>query len=208
MADLTAQDKLKEICNALLVETLKPAEEQADLIIHDAKARAKQIIQEAQEQAQKIVQAASSEAQHKLTQGEQALIQAGKRSVESLKQVVETKILKESLLAWLDDQLAEATVATTLITTLIQAVEKEGLSGNLIAYIGKHVPARDINQQLCKAALSKLKDQTIEVGTFSSGVQLKVVDKNLVIDLSADAIADLLIRYLQHDFRKMIFQDM
>lgn len=208
MADLTAQDKLKQICDALRVETLKPAEEQADLIIQEAKERAKQIIHEAQEQAQKIVQGAHDEAEHKLAQGELALVQAGKRSIENLKQAIETKVLKESLVTWLDEQLAEPDVAEKLITTLVQAVEREGIFGNLIAYVGKNVSARSVNQVLSQDVLSKLKDQSVVIGTFPSGVQLKVVDKNLVIDISSEAISDLLIRYLQHDFRKMIFQDM
>lgn len=207
MADLNAQDKLKQICDVLRIETLKPAEKEADIIIRDAKERAKRIIHEAQEQAEKIIATASEEAAEKLNQGELALVQAGKRSIESLKQSIETKILKESLASWIEEQFADADVAAKLVDALVQAIEKKGIFGDLIAYVGQNVSARSVNQLLSKMVLSKLKNESVSVGTFPGGVQLKIVDKNLVLDLSSEAVSDLLIRYLQHDFRKMIFQD-
>lgn len=207
MADLNAQDKLKQICDVLRVETLKPAEKEADVIIRDAKERAKRIVCDAQEQAEKILAEASKEAADKISQGELALVQAGKRSIESLKQAIETKILKESLVAWLDEQLTDTDVAAKLIAALVQAIEQKGLFGDLIAYVGQNVSARSVNQLLSKTVLSKLENGSVTVGTFPGGVQLKILDKNLVLDLSSEAVSDLLIRYLQHDFRKMIFQD-
>lgn len=41
MADLGAEDKLKQICDALRIETLKPAEDEADAIVRNAKEQAK-----------------------------------------------------------------------------------------------------------------------------------------------------------------------
>ena len=201
MANLSAQDKLKQICDALKVETLKPAEEEANTIVNNAKEQAKRIIQEAQETAQKLV----ASADRKLKQGESSLAQAGKRSVESLKQAIEQKIFKESLAEWLDSVFADHEVGARLVNALIQGVESQGFSGDITAYVAKHISPRAVNEILGKTVLAKLKGKSVVVGEFSSGVQLKVHERNWVLDLSSDALLTLLTRYLQKDFREMIF---
>lgn len=205
MANLSAQDKLKQICDALRVETLKPAEEEANTIVNNAKEQAKRIIQEAQETAQKLVASAEEEANRKLKQGESSLAQAGKRSVESLKQAIEQKIFKESLAEWLDSVFADHEVGARLVNALIQGVESQGFSGDITAYVAKHISPRAVNEILGKTVLAKLKGKSVVVGEFSSGVQLKVHERNWVLDLSSDALLTLLTRYLQKDFREMIF---
>ncbi|EGK69396.1 V-type ATP synthase subunit E [Chlamydia abortus] len=206
MADLGAEDKLKQICDALRIETLKPAEDEADAIVRNAKEQAKRIIDEAQEEASRIITSAKEEADHKLKQGESALAQAGKRSLESLKQAVENKVFKESLAEWLENTLADPEVSAKLVAALIQAIEDKGISGDLTAYIGKHVATRAVNEFLGKTVLAKLKGKGVAIGKFVGGVQLRVEDKNWVLDLSSDTLLDLLMRYLQKDFREMIFQ--
>lgn len=206
MADLSAQDKLKQICDTLREETLKPAEEEAGSIVHNAREQAKRIVEEAKEEAQRIIRSAEEAADQTLKKGEAALIQAGKRSLENLKQAVETKIFKESLKEWLDGVAADPQVSAKLVRALVQAVETQGISGNLSACIGKHVSARAVNEVLGKEITSKLKEKSVSIGKFSGGAQLKVDERNWVLDISSEALLDLLTRFLQKDFREMIFQ--
>ncbi len=207
MADLSAEDKLKQICDALRVETLKPAEDEAAAIIESAKEKAKRIILEAQEEADQIVETAREEAERKLKQGEAALAQAGKRALETLKQSIEGKIFQDSLAEWLENVLVDPEVSAKMITALLQAIQEQGIFGELTAYIGKHVAARAVNEFLGKEVLAKLKGKGVAIGKFVGGVQLKVEDRNLVLDLSSDTLLGLLTRYLQKDFREMVFQD-
>ena len=206
MADLSAQDKLKQICDTLREETLKPAEEEAGSIVHNAREQAKRIVEEAKEEAQRIIRSAEEAADQNLKKGEAALIQAGKRSLENLKQAVETKIFKESLREWLDGVAADPQVSAKLVQALVQAVETQGISGNLSACIGKHVSARAVNEVLGKEITSKLKEKSVSIGKFSGGAQLKVDERNWVLDISSEALLDLLTRFLQKDFREMIFK--
>lgn len=206
MADLSAQDKLKQICDTLREETLKPAEEEAGSIVYNAREQAKRIVEEAKEEAQRIIRSAEEAADQTLKKGEAALIQAGKRSLENLKQAVETKIFKESLREWLDGVAADPQVSAKLVQALVQAVETQGISGNLSACIGKHVSARAVNEVLGKEITSKLKEKSVSIGKFSGGAQLKVDERNWVLDISSEALLDLLTRFLQKDFREMIFQ--
>nr|CRI42214.1 V-type ATP synthase subunit E [Chlamydia pneumoniae] len=206
MANLNADDKLKQICDALRLDTLKPAEDEAAALLHNAKEQAKRIIQEAQEEARKILETAEERAHQKIKQGEVALSQAGKRALEALKQAVENKIFRESLVEWLEHVTTDPEVSTKLIQALVQALEAQGVSGNLTAYIGKHVSPRAVNELLGKAVTTKLRKKSVVVGSFVGGVQLKVEEKNWVLDLSSSALLEIFTRYLQKDFREMIFQ--
>ncbi|SPN73253.1 V-type ATP synthase subunit E,ATP synthase archaeal, H subunit [Chlamydia serpentis] len=206
MPNLSASDKLKQICDALRLETLKPAEEEAAALLHNAKEQAKRIIQDAQEESKRILETAEEKAHQKLKQGEVALNQAGKRSLEALKQAVENKIFKESLVEWLEHVTSDPDVAAKLIQALIHALESQGVAGNLMAYIGKHVSPRAVNELLGKAVTAKLRKKSVVVGNFIGGVQLKVEEKNWVLDLSSSALVEIFTRYLQKDFREMIFQ--
>ena len=206
MADLSAQDKLKQICDALREETLKPAEEEASSIVHNAKEQARRIVEEANEEAQRIIRSAEERASTILRKGEAALVQAGKRSLENLKQAVETKIFRESLDEWLGGVATDPEVSARLVRALVQAVETQGISGNFSACIWKHVSARAVNEALGKEITSKLKEKGVSVGKFSGGAQLKIEERNWVLDISSEALLDLLTRFLQKDFREMIFQ--
>ncbi|EPP34613.1 ATP synthase (E/31 kDa) subunit [Chlamydia ibidis] len=206
MADLNSDGKLKQICDALRLETLKPAEEEADIIVRNAHEQAKRILQDAQHRADKIIEAAQETAEARVKQGESALAQAGRRALESLKQAVEQKIFREALAEWLEQVSTEPDVASKLITSLVHSIEEQGVLGNMSAFVGKYVPARKVNELLGKSVIAKLKDKGVTVGKFVGGVQLRVEDKNWILDLSSDALLDLLMRYLQRDFREMIFQ--
>ncbi|WP_407365846.1 V-type ATP synthase subunit E [Chlamydia pecorum] len=206
MADLGANDKLKQICDALRIETLKPAEEEAELIVCNAKEQAKRIIQDAKEQAKEIILSAEDQASHKIKQGEAALALAGKRTLESLKQAVENTIFREALAEWLEQITIDPEFVAKLTEAMISAVEGQGITGSLSAYIGKHVSPRNVNELLGKSVTAKLRKKSLIIGNFSGGVQLKVEDKDWVLDLSSEALLELFLRYLQKDFREMIFQ--
>ncbi|ETF37157.1 ATP synthase subunit [Chlamydia pecorum MC/MarsBar] len=206
MADLGANDKLKQICDALRIETLKPAEEEAEVIVCNAKEQAKRIIQDAKEQAKEIILSAEDQASHKIKQGEAALALAGKRTLESLKQAVENTIFREALAEWLEQITIDPEFVAKLMEALISAVEGQGITGSLSAYIGKHVSPRNVNELLGKSVTAKLRKKSLIIGNFSGGVQLKVEDKDWVLDLSSEALLELFLRYLQKDFREMIFQ--
>ncbi|AEB41977.1 V-type ATP synthase subunit E [Chlamydia pecorum] len=206
MADLGANDKLKQICDALRIETLKPAEEEAEVIVCNAKEQAKRIIQDAKEQAKEIILSAEDQASHKIKQGEAALALAGKRTLESLKQAVENTIFREALAEWLEQITIDPEFVAKLMEAMISAVEGQGITGSLSAYIGKHVSPRNVNELLGKSVTAKLRKKSLIIGNFSGGVQLKVEDKDWVLDLSSEALLELFLRYLQKDFREMIFQ--
>lgn len=206
MADLGANDKLKQICDALRIETLKPAEEEAEVIVCNAKEQAKRIIQDAKEQAKEIILSAEDQASHKIKQGEAALALAGKRTLESLKQAVENTIFREALAEWLEQITIDPEFVAKFMEAMISAVEGQGITGSLSAYIGKHVSPRNVNELLGKSVTAKLRKKSLVIGNFSGGVQLKVEDKDWVLDLSSEALLELFLRYLQKDFREMIFQ--
>ena len=51
----------------------------------------------------------------------------------------------------------------------------------------------------------RLKGKPLEIGVFGGGAQVKLIGKNLTIDLSDQVIKELIANYIRKDFRKLIF---
>ncbi|WP_213357566.1 V-type ATP synthase subunit E [Chlamydiifrater phoenicopteri] len=207
MGESHSDEKLKRICDALRTETLEPAEKEAASIIEGAKGQASAIIEEANRKAESLLAEAESKARDKIAKAEKALCQAGKRSLEALRHAVEEKFFKANLSEWLSSVLSSEKVVADLITALVGAVDAEGVKGPLVGYISKKLTPRSVNELLGKTITEKFKGKSVTLGDFQGGVQLKVNDRHWILDLSSEALQELFVRYLQKDFREMIFAD-
>jgi V/A-type H+-transporting ATPase subunit E len=62
-----------------------------------------------------------------------------------------------------------------------------------------------VNKAILKGAIEKLKSKSVEVGSIEGGVQVKIVDQNLTIDMSDESLKNLLASFVRDDFRSVIF---
>ncbi|WP_213318215.1 V-type ATP synthase subunit E [Chlamydiifrater volucris] len=207
MGESHSDEKLKRICDALRTETLEPAEREAASIVEGAKGQASAIIEEANRKAEVLLAEAERKAQDKIVRAEKALSQAGKRALESLRHAVEEKFFKANLSEWLSSILSSEKVVADLMAALVEAINTEGVRGQLVGYISKKLTPRSVNELLGKTITEKFKGKSVTLGDFQGGVQLKVNDRHWILDLSSEALQELFIRYLQKDFREMIFAD-
>lgn len=206
MEDLeTGRDKIQKICDILKNETLEPAKQQAQGIIEEAEVQAHTMIRAAEKKVTEMIQSAQEqiEKERKLFQGQ--LTEALRQALEVLRQDIEQKLFNTELVAWVDKQTQDPKVGEKLITALVSAIEKEGTSADFSAYIPQSVPAEKVNALLAKQILSKLREKGVQVGDFKGGVQIKLHDRKLTLDLGDGAIVDLLARYLRKDFRELLF---
>lgn len=187
-------------------ETLKPAENEALLIVENAKDQAKKIIQEARKEAESILTEANNLVDKKQKQLKVSLMQAGKRTIEVIKQSIEKKIFNETLNDWIEGLISSADVASKIIAALFQALEEKGLEGSVTAYIGKNISPREVNALLGKKFLNKFQNKSVKIGDFLGGVQLHLNDKKWIIDASDKTLVEIMCRYLQKDFRDMVFE--
>lgn len=199
------QDKVQKLCDVLRKETLEPAQEEAEKILVEARKHAEKILQEAHTSAKEIV----VEGKAKIEQERQvfvgSLIQASKQAVEGLRQEIEAKLFNEQLHQMLIKQTTDPSILAKMIDAIIKGIEKDGTKANLTALIPEAIPTQAVNQLIMQATLEKLKEKSVSLGSFQGGVQVRLTDKGLTLDLTDIALQELLARYVRKDFRKFFF---
>lgn len=203
-ADL-GNDKIQQICEALRKQTLEPARQQASEIIENAKIEAEAIKAKAQKEAEALLLAAQKEIDQKKKLYASSISSASKQVVDKLKQELQQYFFNTNLKELFDKELAKPSVIAELITAVIKAIEKEGLDCDLAVYIPKHVGVEKISSLLTEDILKKLKDKKLLEKEFSGGAQVKLIGKEITLDISDEALTDLIAGLLRKDFREMIF---
>lgn len=199
------QEKIQKICDQLRHETLEPAEQEAVRLIEEGKKKAEAIKAEAEKNAEQMIKQARAQIEQERNVFHSALQQASKQTVEALRQDIEQKLFHEELQSILDKQMADPKIVAELINGVVKAVEKEGLATELSAVIPRMVSPDDINSLLIENVRKRLREKPLEIGSFGGGVQVKLVGKKMTIDLTDQAIKELLANYVRKDFRKLIF---
>lgn len=200
----TGEEKISKICDLLRHETLEPAKEEALRIVEEAKQRSEEIIQEAHRRVKELVQEAQKAIEQERNVFHSTLSQAAKQSIEALRQEIEHRLFNSQLHELVTQHTADPQVVANLMTALVKAIEKEGISGDLLAYIPQAVPAKEVTALLTKEILEKLK-KGVQLGNFLGGAKIRVEGRNVTLDISDKEIEDLLQRYVRKDFRKFLF---
>ncbi|MCB1084683.1 MAG: V-type ATP synthase subunit E, partial [Chlamydiia bacterium] len=199
------KEKVKKICEVLRKETLDPAKKEGDQIIAKAKRDAEKIIEDAKQKAAKIHEETKRKIEEERNVFQASINLACKKSLEMLRQEIETKLFNPELKSLLSKELNEPKVVAELISAIVTAIQKEGLEGDLRAIVSKAVKLEAVNQALLKGIETRLKGNSVELGALKGGAQVKMVDHNLTIDLSEEALKSLLASYVRDDFRSIVF---
>ena len=199
------QDKIQKICDRLRRQILEPAEEEALKIIEEAREKAVSLQEEAEQQSEQLLKQTRSQIEQERAVFDSSLQQAGKQALERLRQEIEHKLFNQELEKTLNELLVDPHMIAKCINGMIQAVEKEGLSIDLVAVIPHLISPIEVYALLLDRAKERLKESSLEVGNFNAGAQLRLVDRRMTLDLSAQAIKELLSHYLRKDFRSFIF---
>ncbi len=200
-------DKLKKISEDLRYEVLEPAHREAELIIEEAKLEAQKIMDKANVEAEQNLELARKKIGQERNVFENSLLLAGKQAFVSLKQNIENKLFNTNLNEIVKKETPDCQLIASIINAIILAVENEGLSSNFKAYIPKLVPAEKVNQFLLPSVLSNLENQSVELGEFATGAKVTLCDKNITLDISDEALKELLSSYVRKDFRHLIFAE-
>ena len=201
-----SKDKIQEICNVLKLETLKPAEQEAQDIIAKANHDAKVIIQEANKTADDLIKQAKENMKKEEAVFNSALLEASKQSIERLKQEITENLFNVELQKVVVESTNKVTTIDDLITCLVEAVKKEGLSADFSAIVANKVSLSAVNAGLKKDILDLLRDKSVVVGDFKGGAKLKLHDKKMTIEITDDAVVSLIEQHLRKDFRKWLFK--
>lgn len=199
------QDRLQKICEELKKSTLAPAKKEADSMINEAHARAQEIIKDAEKEAEKLIEATRKSLEQEKNVFQSSLSQGIKQGLEALRQEIEYKLFNDQLSEVVKKATKDPEVVAKLIDCLIKGIEKEGLSVDLLALVPKHIKEDEVNALLGAEILDKLKEHSVQIGDFLGGAKVKLNQKGLTLDMSDQAIQELLARYIRKDFRKLIF---
>jgi len=201
----TGEAKVQKICDLIRKETLDPAKQEAERILHRAQAEAVQILKEAEEEKERII--ASSK--HKLDEQKNvfhaSLQQACAQSLEALKQAVHQKLFNHELTKLIRETTQDPECVSKMIDGLVDALKKEGMGANLEAIISKASDVKQIAAFLAARGVSSIKEENLVLDNIHSGCKVKSIENKLTLDLSEEALKDVFSRYLQSEFRKFLF---
>lgn len=201
----TGKEKVKKICEVLRKETLDPAKKEGDQIIAKARADAEKIIEDAKNEASRIQEEAKRRIEEERNVFQASMNLAAKKSIDTLKQEVEKNLFNPELNQLIADKVKEPKVIAELIQAIVAGIEKEGIEGDLKAIVSGSVGVDAVNKELTKGIIEKLKSKSVEVGEIEGGAQIKIIDQNLTIDMSDEALKGLLASFVRDDFRSVIF---
>lgn len=201
----TGKDKVKKICEVLRNETIEPAKKEADQLIEEARLEAEGIIAEANERAEVLLEQAKKEIERQKKVSHATLQQASRQTLEDLKQQIEQKLINPELASMITKNLSEPKILHELIQAVVEALGKEGIDADLSVYIPATVPAKTVNELLGQKILSKLKEKSVLLGKMAGGIEVKLRNENISIDITDQAIKELVSNYIRKDFREMFF---
>ncbi|MCP5492709.1 MAG: V-type ATP synthase subunit E [Chlamydiales bacterium] len=199
------QDKVKKICDALKAETLDPAKREAEALINESKRKAKEIVDAARAEGEALIAHAEEEIVKKRATAESALRLAARQTIEALKQKIESQFFNRELTGLVETELQKSDVIAKLIETVVNAIEKEGVEANLEAIVPKVISAEEVNKALGKAIIERLKSKGVILGDIKGGAEVKLIDKHITLDITDEALCNLLADYIRDDFRELIF---
>ena len=200
------KNKIQKICDALRTETLEPAKQEAREIIENAHLQAAEIIREAKEKMQGLVDAADLELEQKRKAFQSSLLLACRQGIEQLKQKIEEEIFFRGLAGYVSKELADTKLIANLINCCMKSLQENGIEEDISVIIPQTIAPRAINSLLVQQFIDRLKDKAVIVGDFDGGVQIKLRDRQITIDISDRAVRELIAQFIRSDFRDLVFQ--
>ncbi|MCE5318233.1 MAG: V-type ATP synthase subunit E [Parachlamydia sp.] len=199
------KQKIQKICEVIKEETLEPARKEAETIVSQAEERARAIIADAEKQAERTQGEVRQTLEQERHIFQSSLQQASKQTITMLKQEIENKLFNSSIKDVVEKHPEESKLAAKLTEAIVKAIDRDGVSADFSVAVSQALSAKEVNALLSEQILAKLKEKSVVLGNFASGVQVKLHDKKMTLDLSDKVLTELLANYVRKDFRKWIF---
>lgn len=216
-----ASSGVEKLIERLRDEAVNAGQAKAEDIVVNAQKRAEWIIEEAELEAKQLLDKARSEAESIKSAGIDALQLAGRDALLKLRDTLLGSFSQE-VMRVVGKQMAKETFIEQLILSLAGKVrEKTGLDTNkeiIIQLPEDAVGTEDLRknpEELDQGPLSHLtaaiaSDLLREGVTFDvsdeirGGISVKLVDNNMTVDFSDEAVATLFLEHLQPRFRALL----
>jgi V/A-type H+-transporting ATPase subunit E len=216
-----ASSGVEELIKRLRDEAVNAGQEKAETIIVDAQKRVDWMLEEAKSEAQAILSQAHAEAETIKSAGNDALRLAGRDALIKLRDTLLGSFSKE-LKGVVGEQMAKEAFIEQLIMALAGRVrEKTGMDQNsritfqlpedVIGVEALKKNPEELNQGILSRLTAAIAADLLREGVnfeisdqFSAGIQVKLDDQDIVIDLTDEAVSALLLEHLQPRFRALL----
>ena len=195
---------VQQIGEELRNNVLNPARETAKTIVADAEATALDIRKQAEQEAAALLAEARLHIETEKRAFQISLKQACKQALGALRHAIETELLNPELHQFAAKALSNPHTVAKLITAIIQAVEKEGLTGDFTLILSQALTAEEILAELAPSLKQTLHQGKVLKGKFAGGVKLRFDEKRVTIDISDEALVELLSTF-REGFREALF---
>ena len=198
-------EKVSRICDHLRKQALEPAEKEAALILEEAKNQADEIVSRAEKRADEILTQAKAEILREKQVFQSSLAQGAKQSLEMLRQEMIQHLFNPKLESLIVNKTNNPEIVARIIDALLQGIKVSGITGNTKAYIPSDVSVDEVNHLLLGEVVKSLEGKSVQIGNFKGGAQVKLVDKNMTLEITDEALKELLSEFIRADLRKYIF---
>lgn len=202
---VSGKDKIQQICSLLKKEAIEPAKQEANEIVENAQMQASEIVGKATQEAEKLLAEAEKKIEEKKRAFESSLAMASSQAVEGLKQQIEAQLFSKALNELVTNSTVDSKLLAQLIEVIIEGIKKDGVNSDLSVLIGNNFNATEVSESISKSILEMLKEKEVVLGGFANGVAIKIHEQNITLDLSEEALTDLLTQFVRKDFRKFFF---
>ncbi len=203
----TSDERLAAICQMIRNETLDPALKEAEHIKQIAEREAARIRAEAKQQAEKLLHEARQQIKEEKEAFEASLHQSAQQLQGVLKEQIEQELFNPSVDHYLSAEFKDTAQIGALMHLILEELSKEGISGDLTAYVGKNLNREEVSKHILKDSLQRLSLGEVQTGHFSSGVVIKIQDHHLAIEITPEAIREIILPFLRPDFRRFLFNE-
>lgn len=218
MKDQPTTSGVQELIDRLSHEGVAEGQQQAEKIIHDARHRAEGIVESARQEASDIRERARKEADHYQAAGEEALRLAARDAERSFGARVH-----EGLRNRLQELVQQQMEDPELVKTMILEITRQATAGVGDEPVEMLLPAEIITEEAVRTRIEAGEPDrltefvesligedlregwNVDLGSQEHrGITVRVVNQQVEIDLTDEAISELLARHLLPRFRAIM----
>jgi V/A-type H+-transporting ATPase subunit E len=210
---------VEELIARLRDQGVAAGRSQADQIVAEARAEAQRTLAQARQQADQIVQQARTEAETLESSGKQALELALRDAVLALKSQLMERFRGEVRQLVGEEQQKQELIEKMILEVVGRVREQADRSDHTEVLLPRHIAGlEELSQnpeELEQGVLTRFV-QLVSRGMLREGVsfgigadqqvglRLRLVDRDVVLDLSDQAIAEAILQHLQPRFRALL----
>ena len=105
------------------------------------------------------------------------------------------------------EEFSDEAKTARLLDLLIEELRKEGLDGDVAAWLGSHLSKEKVLKHISQNTLKKIPSGNLLVGENTYGIVLKIVGRHLSIEVTPEGLKEMMSTFLRSDFRSILFSE-